>query len=121
MALDAALGAGLLVETGDTRRPLRFTHALVAHALYSELGARHRRRLHGRAVHVLRRVDETPRPDTVVELARHSALAGDLTAAQTMGDDRGRPRLRAPCPVRSGRVAQRARSLLRRPAAGSRG
>ncbi|HEX6658770.1 MAG TPA: hypothetical protein VF065_11840, partial [Ilumatobacter sp.] len=79
---DAALGAGLLVETGDARRPLRFTHALVAHALYSELGARHRRRLHGRAVHVLRRVDETPRPDTVVELARHSALTGDLTAAQ---------------------------------------
>ncbi len=81
-ALDAAIGAGLLIDTGDPRRPLRFTHALVAHALYSELAPRQRRRLHGRAVQVFRRIDEAPRPDTVVELARHSALAGDLTAAQ---------------------------------------
>jgi tetratricopeptide (TPR) repeat protein len=81
-SLDAAAGAGLLVDTGDARRSLRFTHALVAHALYSGLAPRQRRRLHGRAVQVLRRIDELPRPDTVVELARHSALAGDLTAAQ---------------------------------------
>lgn len=81
-SLDGAMGAGLLVETGDARRRLRFTHALVAHALYSGLSPRQRRRLHGRAVQVLRRVDAVPRPDTVVELARHSALAGDLTAAQ---------------------------------------
>lgn len=81
-SLDGAMGAGLLVETGDARRPLRFTHALVAHALYSGLPPRQRRRLHGRAVEVLRRVDPVLRPDTVVELARHSALAGDLTAAQ---------------------------------------
>jgi DNA-binding SARP family transcriptional activator/tetratricopeptide (TPR) repeat protein len=81
-SLDGAMGAGLLVETGDAPRRLRFTHALVAHALYSRLSPRQRRRLHGRAVQVLRRIDEVPRPDTVVELARHSALAGDLTAAQ---------------------------------------
>jgi len=81
-SLDGAIGAGLLVETGDPRRPLRFTHALVAHALYSGLPPRQRRRLHGRAVQVLRRADRAPRPDTVVELARHCALAGDLTAAQ---------------------------------------
>jgi tetratricopeptide (TPR) repeat protein len=81
-SLDAAMAAGLLVETGDGRRPLRFTHALVAHALYADLPPRHRRRLHGRAVQTLRRVDEVLRPDTVVELARHAALAGDLTAAQ---------------------------------------
>jgi DNA-binding SARP family transcriptional activator/tetratricopeptide (TPR) repeat protein len=81
-SLDAALGAGLLVDTGDPRRSLRFTHALVAHALYSGLSPRQRRRLHGRAVQMLQRLDEVPRPDTVVELARHSALAGDLTAAQ---------------------------------------
>jgi DNA-binding SARP family transcriptional activator/tetratricopeptide (TPR) repeat protein len=81
-SLDAAMDAGLLVDTGDPRRSLRFTHALVAHALYSGLSPRQRRRLHGRTVQMLQRLDEVPRPDTVVELARHSALAGDLTAAQ---------------------------------------
>ena len=81
-SLDAATGAGLLVDTGDARRPLRFTHALVAHALYSDLPASHRRRLHGRAAHVLLRRGQAPSPDTVVDLARHTALAGDLTAAQ---------------------------------------
>jgi len=81
-ALDLAIGAGLLVETGDALRPLRFTHALVNHALYSDLTSSERRRLHQRAAHVLRSVDEDPGPDTVVDLARHTALAGDLTAAQ---------------------------------------
>ncbi len=81
-ALDAAMAAGLLIDTGDVHRPLRFVHALVAHALYSELPARHRRRLHGRAVQVLQRGGHAPRADVVVELARHSARAGDLTAAQ---------------------------------------
>jgi DNA-binding SARP family transcriptional activator len=81
-ALDLAIGAGLLVETGDPLRPLRFMHALVNHALYSGLGSSERRRLHQRAAQVLQRGHDHPRPDTVVELARHTALAGDLTAAQ---------------------------------------
>jgi DNA-binding SARP family transcriptional activator/tetratricopeptide (TPR) repeat protein len=81
-SLDTAMDAGLLAETGDARRPLRFTHALVAHALYAGMQPRHRRRLHGLAIQMILRLEEVPRPDTVVELARHSALAGDLTAAQ---------------------------------------
>jgi len=81
-ALDSAIGAGLLVDTGDVRRSLRFAHALVAHALYSEVPERHRRRLHGRAVQVLQRGGDPPAAGVVVELARHASLAGDLTAAQ---------------------------------------
>ena len=88
-ALDAAIAAALLVETGDTRQPLRFVHALVAHALYSEIPARQRRRLHGRAVQVLQRGANPPRPAVVVELARHSFLAGDLTAAQRWAVEAG--------------------------------
>ena len=80
-ALDLAIGAGLLVETGDALRPLRFTHAMVHHALYSELSPIERRRAHRRAALVLRGAEHL-RPDTVVALARHTALSGDLSAAQ---------------------------------------
>ncbi|MEO7572638.1 MAG: BTAD domain-containing putative transcriptional regulator [Acidimicrobiales bacterium] len=80
-AVDLAMAAGLLGETGDGQRPLRFTHALVHHALYSELSLGERRRLHQRAADGLRGVRPL-RPDIVVALARHTALAGDLTAAQ---------------------------------------
>lgn len=81
-SLDSAIGAGLLIDTGDARRPLRFVHGLVAHGLYSELPPRQRRRLHGRAAQVLRRGGGAPSADVVIELARHSFLSGDLTAAQ---------------------------------------
>jgi tetratricopeptide (TPR) repeat protein len=81
-ALDLAIRAGLLAETGDALRPLRFTHALVYQALYSELTAIEQRRLHRRAADVLGRGDEHPRPEIVIDLARHTALAGDFAAAQ---------------------------------------
>lgn len=80
-ALELAIGAGLLAETGDAACPLRFTHALVTHALESDLSSGERRRLHQRAAQVLRRTEHL-RPDIVVALARHTALAGDLAAAQ---------------------------------------
>jgi DNA-binding SARP family transcriptional activator/tetratricopeptide (TPR) repeat protein len=81
-SLDSAIGAGLLIDTGEVRGPLRFVHALVAHGLYSELPPRQRRRLHGRAAQVLQRGGEAAPADVVIELARHSFLSGDLTAAQ---------------------------------------
>jgi DNA-binding SARP family transcriptional activator/tetratricopeptide (TPR) repeat protein len=81
-SLDSAIGAGLLIGTGDVRRSLRFVHALVAHGLYSEMPPRQRRRLHGRAAQVLQRGGGAPSADVVIELARHSFLSGDLTAAQ---------------------------------------
>ncbi len=81
-ALDLAIGAGLLVDTGSALRPLRFTHALVEHALYAELPISARRRLHHLAARTLEGSEASTPPSTVVDLARHSELAGDLTAAQ---------------------------------------
>ena len=81
-ALDTAVGAGLLVETESAPVSLRFSHALVASALHSDLGASGRRRLHARAALALQsQGDELPHK-TVVALARHWALAGDRAEAE---------------------------------------
>jgi DNA-binding SARP family transcriptional activator len=90
-AMDASVGAGLLAGTDELATRKRFTHALVAHALYSELGDSRRRRLHERAAVALEASTDEPGHDVVVELARHCALAGDrvsaLRWATTAGDD----------------------------------
>jgi DNA-binding SARP family transcriptional activator len=80
--LDSAVGAGLLTDTDESPTTKRFTHALVAHALYAELRSSRRRRLHERAARALEAGDEAFGHDTVVALARHWALAGDRSAAQ---------------------------------------
>jgi hypothetical protein len=80
--LDAAARGGLLIETGSVRRSLRFVHALVANALYADVGSSQRAHLHGLAARALEKsVDELP-ASVVVELARHSALAGRPADAQ---------------------------------------
>lgn len=81
-ALDLSVGAGLLAETDETPPTLRFTHALVAQALYVELGRSRRRRLHEQAARVLEQGAGAPFQTTVVELARHWALAGERSSAQ---------------------------------------
>ena len=81
-AVDAAAAAGLLFDTGSVRRTMRFVHSLVAHALYSELGGSRRARLHERAARALEKRFEHVPPDVVVQLARHTALAGMAADAQ---------------------------------------
>jgi predicted ATPase len=107
-ALDAAIAAAMLVETGDARPRLRFVHALVAHALHSEIPPRRRRRLHSRAAQVLQRGGETPSVDVVVELARHAFLAGDLTAAQRWAVAAGEHAYQNLAPVEAARWYERA-------------
>lgn len=90
-ALDAAVDAGLLVERDRNSRSMRFTHALVARALDDQLGGPGRRRLHERAANALLDDSDEPTSATVVALARHCELAGDLAAAQrwaTLAGDR---------------------------------
>lgn len=70
--LDAAARRGLLIDTGQ--RSWRFAHALVANALYTDLGPAERARLHERAVRALESEAESAR--VVVQLARHCARAG---------------------------------------------
>ncbi len=74
--LDAAARGGLLIDGGSVRRSLQFVHALVANALYTDVGSSRRAHLHGLAARALEKsVDELP-PTVVVQLARHCALAG---------------------------------------------
>ncbi|MCU1464217.1 MAG: ATPase [Actinomycetia bacterium] len=80
--LDTATRAGLLVDAGSVRRSTRFVHALVANALYADLGRSLRVRLHGQAARALEQRTEDIGPDVVVQLARHCARAGWPDAAQ---------------------------------------
>jgi class 3 adenylate cyclase len=69
-ALDEAVSAGLVQETGADR--FRFSHVLVRATLLEELSATRRRRLSSRAGEVLEKL----RPDDVVALAYHFGQAG---------------------------------------------
>jgi class 3 adenylate cyclase/DNA polymerase III delta prime subunit len=69
-ALDEAVGAGLVQETGADR--YRFAHVLVRASLLEELSATRRRRLHWRVGEAIEKL----RPDDVVALAYHFSEAG---------------------------------------------
>jgi class 3 adenylate cyclase len=69
-ALDEAVGAGLVQETGADS--YRFAHMLVRASLFEELSATRRRRLHRRAGEAVEKL----RPDDVVALAHHFGQAG---------------------------------------------
>ena len=75
-ALDTSVAAGVLTVLPSLRRILRFAHALIADALYGEIGASSRARLHEEAVRVLSKRTDESTANLVVQLARHSALAG---------------------------------------------
>ena len=75
-ALDVAVAAGILVDLRSVRRAMRFVHGLVANAMYSEIGPSSRARMHERVVRALTKGGEPLHPDVVLQLARHSALAG---------------------------------------------
>ncbi|HEX4490276.1 MAG TPA: BTAD domain-containing putative transcriptional regulator [Acidimicrobiia bacterium] len=80
--LDAAVRAGLIVGGDPPLRRLRFAHALVANALYGDVGPSRRARIHGFAARALQKsADELP-PAVVVQIARHCALAGWAAEAQ---------------------------------------
>jgi DNA-binding SARP family transcriptional activator/tetratricopeptide (TPR) repeat protein len=75
-ALDAAVAAGILIDLRSVRRAMRFVHALVANAMYSEIGPSSRARMHERVARALTKEEESLHPDVVLQLARHCALAG---------------------------------------------
>jgi DNA-binding SARP family transcriptional activator len=80
-ALDSSVVAGLLVDLGSVRRTMRFVHALITKALYTQIGPSTRAHLHGKAARSLVTRHPVPPPDVVVQLARHCALAGLATEA----------------------------------------
>jgi DNA-binding SARP family transcriptional activator len=75
-ALDAAVAAGILIDVRYVRRSMRFVHALVASAMYSEIGPSNRAGMHERIVRALTEGGESLHPDVVLQLARHCVLAG---------------------------------------------
>jgi hypothetical protein len=75
-ALDTAIAAGILIDLRSVRRAMRFVHALVANAMYSEIGSSSRARMHERVARALVKDDESLHADVVLQLARHCALAG---------------------------------------------
>jgi tetratricopeptide (TPR) repeat protein len=78
--INGAAGARLLNE-GSSPRTLRFTHAVVAQALYGELRGVDRSRVHERAARVLAKSTGQHPQRIMVQLARHWALAGNDSEA----------------------------------------
>jgi DNA-binding CsgD family transcriptional regulator len=82
-AIEPALSAGVITESGESTGRLRFSHALVRDTIYGELSALRRATLHARAADALER---TQRSGAVhlAELASHF-----FHAAPVLGPDRG--------------------------------
>jgi len=80
--LDAALTAGLLLEVRSSASTLRFTHSLVANAVYGDLRGLHRIRMHERAARALQKTADVPSQQLVAQLAHHCELGGLVAAAQ---------------------------------------
>ncbi len=74
--LDRAVMAGVLADNASTPYSLRFTHALVAQALESDLQPRARRRLHAAAFAALLETGAAATPDLAPRLAHHARMGG---------------------------------------------
>ena len=74
--LDRAVMAGVLAENPSTPHSLRFTHALVAQALESDLHPRARRRLHAQSFAALLATGAASARDLAPRLAHHAWMAG---------------------------------------------
>jgi len=81
-SLDDAVRGGLLTELETPARTVRFVHALVANALYTDLGGGRRTRLHARAAQALTGRRNATGASGLVSLARHCALGGLPDEAQ---------------------------------------
>jgi tetratricopeptide (TPR) repeat protein len=73
--LEEAVAASLLQETGERAGRFTFTHALVEHTLYEDLGRTRRARLHQRVAEALEELCGDDPGDRLGELAAHWAAA----------------------------------------------
>jgi hypothetical protein len=73
--LDAAVAASLLQEAGERAGRFTFTHALVEHTLYEDLGRTRRARLHQRVAQALEEQCGDDPGERLGELAAHWAAA----------------------------------------------
>jgi len=73
--LDAAAAVALVGEVGDTAGRFSFTHALIQHTLYQDLGPTRRAHAHGRVAEALEELYGEHPGTRVGELARHFVAA----------------------------------------------
>ena len=110
--LDEAVAASLLRESAERAGRFTFTHALVEHALYEDLGATRRARLHKRIAEGLEEQCGDEPGERLGELARHWAAA--VVSSDTGQGPALRPasrRARAPA-ARAGEAARWYRQAL---------
>ena len=102
-SVDVAIASGLLYETGAIDWSLRFTHSLVAQALYDEIPRADRRALHRRVLEALTSVTERAGHASPIELTVHAAAADDHTAATRWGVQAGESALENLAPTEASR------------------
>jgi DNA-binding CsgD family transcriptional regulator len=130
-AFDELVRAAVVVR--DEQRRYRFSHAIVADALYGEIGPAQRRQLHGQVARPLLAARDRGEPVDLLDLARHvaeSASPGDAAAVAVLTDAaryavagapdaaaglcaRALSLLGSGAPQRSGLLALRCRALAR--------
>ena len=111
--LDAASAAAIVTET-DVALRYRFTHALIQHGLYQDLGASRRQRAHLRVAQVL---EDGSTVASAAELARHWVAAtrpADLDTALKYVEAAGDDALRALAPEDAIRWYRQALDLIER-------
>src|SRR5262249_60086483 len=81
-ALDAALGAQLLVAAGGPTAAYDFTHALVRHTLYEGLSPTRKARLHREIAEAMEAVYGERGIEHAAEIARHYHPSARHTGAQ---------------------------------------
>lgn len=74
-AVEELLAAGLVQDNDATPGELRFPHDLVREAIYGELSALRRARLHGEVAAALEVLQDAHNPPPLAEVARHLHLA----------------------------------------------
>ena len=87
--LGRAVAVGILADHPSLSGNVRFTHALVAHALEAELGSRTAKTLHARAFEAMLAAGVTPPVELAPQLARHAELGGLISEAQRWATSAG--------------------------------
>jgi len=113
--LDAAAAAALVRESSDTPGHYSFSHALIQHTLYEDLGPTRRSRAHRQVAEALEELCGVNPGARVGELARHWTLATapvDLGKAIEYSRQAGDAALRALAPSDALRYYERASELF---------
>ena len=84
VVLDEAAAAGLVGDAPDAPGRLRFSHILVRDALYEDLSAPRRLRLHRAVAEALETLYAGNPEPHVAELARHYGAAGPIVADEAI-------------------------------------